>query len=224
VKMKKIHILSAALLAGSMFTALPAGAEPEHPAAFGHRHVVRPAVRPGFARPGFRRPGFRFHPFYAHRPFARFSVGERAVWTRGHWRHARFHGRFGWWFVAGGGWYFYPQPVYPYPDIVSDTYYQDESDYGSQAGGGGQSWYYCQNPKGYYPYVKSCNGGWQTVPATPPDQSGYDDDNGAPDQDGDYDNGPPDSGPPDQNDGGYDNGPPDQYDSGPYDNDDNGPR
>ncbi|MFZ1956673.1 MAG: hypothetical protein WAU34_14365, partial [Desulfobacterales bacterium] len=21
-------------------------------------------------------------------------------------------------------------------------------------------WYYCQNPQGYYPYVKSCPGGW----------------------------------------------------------------
>ncbi len=31
-------------------------------------------------------------------------------------------------------------------------------------------WYYCQNPQGYYPYVKSCPGGWiPVVPdATPP--------------------------------------------------------
>ncbi len=31
-----------------------------------------------------------------------------------------------------------------------------------------QSWYYCSNPPGYYPYVQACNGGWQQVPATPP--------------------------------------------------------
>ena len=24
-------------------------------------------------------------------------------------------------------------------------------------------WYYCQNPQGYYPYIKSCPGGWMTV-------------------------------------------------------------
>ena len=29
------------------------------------------------------------------------------------------------------------------------------------------SWYYCKNPEGYYPYVKTCAGGWETVPAQP---------------------------------------------------------
>ncbi len=31
-------------------------------------------------------------------------------------------------------------------------------------------WYYCQNPQGYYPYVKECPGGWMKVvpEATPP--------------------------------------------------------
>ncbi len=29
-------------------------------------------------------------------------------------------------------------------------------------------WYYCESPKGYYPYVQSCPSGWQKVPATPP--------------------------------------------------------
>jgi hypothetical protein len=24
-------------------------------------------------------------------------------------------------------------------------------------------WYYCQDPQGYYPYVKSCPGGWMKV-------------------------------------------------------------
>ena len=24
-------------------------------------------------------------------------------------------------------------------------------------------WYYCQNPQGYYPYIKSCPGGWMRV-------------------------------------------------------------
>lgn len=34
----------------------------------------------------------------------------------------------------------------------------------------GQSsdWYYCQNPAGYYPYVKSCSTVWQRVPSRPP--------------------------------------------------------
>jgi len=32
---------------------------------------------------------------------------------------------------------------------------------------GTQSWYYCDNPKGYYPYVSSCSSGWRQVPARP---------------------------------------------------------
>jgi hypothetical protein len=31
-----------------------------------------------------------------------------------------------------------------------------------------QSWYYCDNPPGYYPNVPSCNTSWRQVPATPP--------------------------------------------------------
>jgi hypothetical protein len=29
-------------------------------------------------------------------------------------------------------------------------------------------WYYCNDPKGYYPYVTSCPGGWAKVVPTPP--------------------------------------------------------
>lgn len=28
-------------------------------------------------------------------------------------------------------------------------------------------WYYCEQSKGYYPYVKTCPGGWQKVSPTP---------------------------------------------------------
>jgi hypothetical protein len=33
-------------------------------------------------------------------------------------------------------------------------------------------WYYCQDPQGYYPYVRSCPGGWMKVvpDVTPPDE------------------------------------------------------
>ena len=30
-----------------------------------------------------------------------------------------------------------------------------------------QTWYYCDNPKGYYPNVQSCGSGWREVGATP---------------------------------------------------------
>jgi len=37
-------------------------------------------------------------------------------WHRGRWMHVRHNGRDGWWWVIGDAWYFYPAPVYPYPD------------------------------------------------------------------------------------------------------------
>ena len=29
------------------------------------------------------------------------------------------------------------------------------------------SWYFCDNPQGYYPYVQQCPGGWRAVAPTP---------------------------------------------------------
>jgi hypothetical protein len=69
----------------------------------------------------------------------------------------------------GPGPYWGPPPYYyPAPPVVvvpqqPQTYVQrdqQESNY----------WYYCQNPQGYYPYVKSCPGGWMKVvpDAVPP--------------------------------------------------------
>jgi hypothetical protein len=31
------------------------------------------------------------------------------------------------------------------------------------------SWYACDDPLGYYPYVQQCPGGWRPVPMTPPE-------------------------------------------------------
>jgi hypothetical protein len=37
-------------------------------------------------------------------------------WHGGHWFHGGHGGRDGWWWVIGDSWYYYPAPVYPYPD------------------------------------------------------------------------------------------------------------
>jgi hypothetical protein len=81
----------------------------------------------------------------------------------GYWR-----GPYPWWGpryywgspVVVGPWYPYPYyyaappvvvqqqpPVYAEPAPAQSDYY----------------WYYCQNPPGYYPYVKTCPGGWMQV-------------------------------------------------------------
>lgn len=108
-------------------------------------------------------------------------------WRSGAWRHGSHAGRFGWWWVAGGVWYFYPQPVYPYPDtyrpptVVIETSptppvvvqmpapVQAAPEMPSVAvQPAAQFWYYCEAQRGYYPYVAACPTGWKTVPATPP--------------------------------------------------------
>ncbi len=83
-------------------------------------------------------------------------------WHRGHWIHSRHLGRLGWWWVIGGAWYFYPAPIYPYPEpplvvvtppppaLIPPQYY-----------------YYCPYPPGYYPGLPACPMGWQLVPAAP---------------------------------------------------------
>jgi hypothetical protein len=61
----------------------------------------------------------------------------------------RFHdGRF----FGGGGWSGY----YPYDGGYYDAAQPSYS----------QTWYYCADPAGYYPYVTQCSVGWQAVPAS----------------------------------------------------------
>ena len=165
-----------------------------------------------------------------------FNAQDRSAWQHGHWQHGRRHGRDGWWWNSGGSWFFYDQPVYPYPGYVSNTYYDDDyydggddgyadvyadPGYAASPGDGGYYWYYCNNPAGYYPYVKSCRGPWRAVTPTPDASQGGYDQNAGPDANDDEDRGPPpaynDNGPQ----GGDDQGPPPGYDNGP--DDDNGP-
>lgn len=100
------------------------------------------------------------------------------VWRGGMWRHDMHEGQLGWWWIVGGIWYFYPTPVYPYPDpyvpstVVIQTPAAPTAPVAPPAPvaqPAPQVWYYCNESKGYYPYVSSCPSGWQVVPATPPD-------------------------------------------------------
>jgi hypothetical protein len=77
----------------------------------------------------------------------------------------------------GPGWgpgYWGPRayPYYPYysyypaPPVVVE---QQPQGYVQQNETESDYWYYCQDPEGYYPYVKSCPGGWmKVVPDTDP--------------------------------------------------------
>jgi hypothetical protein len=45
-------------------------------------------------------------------------------------------------------------------------YYPDYGYYDYSQPYSAQTWYYCSDPAGYYPYVTQCNTGWQVVPAS----------------------------------------------------------
>jgi hypothetical protein len=73
-------------------------------------------------------------------------------WRKGHWYHGSHRGRFGWWWITGPQWFFYDNPVYPFPDIYGPA--------GAELGW----WYWCDSYQDYYPYVTRCPSGWRTVP------------------------------------------------------------
>jgi len=64
--------------------------------------------------------------------------------------------------------YYYP-PAVSVPSTPPAYIEQDESTEPSAPSG---VWYYCPETKAYYPYVRKCPGGWQTVPAEPPAEQG----------------------------------------------------
>ena len=75
-------------------------------------------------------------------------------WHGGRWFHGEHLGRLGWWWIVGDGWYFYPAPVYPYPDpYIPPPAVAPSSNY----------WYYCTSAHAYYPYVTECPEAWTPV-------------------------------------------------------------
>ena len=105
----------------------------------------------------------------------------------GHYHYGWYGGYYGWgyypygwgyypyyWGVTIAGWPYgyyagWPYEGWPYyPAGVAEA----SPAYNESAPQQPYYWYYCQNPQGYYPYVKSCPGGWiQVEPnAAPPNQ------------------------------------------------------
>jgi hypothetical protein len=86
-----------------------------------------------------------------------FGDHDLAYWHSGHWFHGVHGGRNGWWWQVGAGWYFYPAPIYPYPDPFVPPVVVAVAP-------AAHFWYYCNHPHGYYPYVPACRVPWQAVP------------------------------------------------------------
>ena len=124
----------------------------------------------------------RFHDRDVHH----FDHHERERWAGGLWRQEWHHGRYGWWWVVDGFWYFYERPVYPFPMVVSEVVLPEAVPAPppgviiQQAAppvviqqapppppNQPTMWYYCDNPAGYYPYVQTCTMPFRAVPAQP---------------------------------------------------------
>ena len=96
-----------------------------------------------------------------------FHERDLARWRGGHWFHGPHGGRPGWWWVVGDFWYFYPAPIYPYPDPFLPPGVVAGPPVAPQpvAPPAPAQYYYCDNPPGYYPYVSTCPTPWRAVPA-----------------------------------------------------------
>jgi hypothetical protein len=101
------------------------------------------------------------------RDYGHFSRSERGLWRGGRWDHGWHDGRFAWWWVAGGGWYFYPEPIYPFPTYVPPAIVVQQAPPMPHGLPSSQFWYFCDDPRGYFPYIASCNGPWREVGAAP---------------------------------------------------------
>ena len=101
---------------------------------------------------------------------------------RGYYRGRGYYGGYyrsglgvwlGWpgWYYPYNNPYYYPYSPNYYPPAVSvpsspqEYIERPQRDDDSTSSG---IWYYCPESKSYYPYVKECPDGWQTVPAHPP--------------------------------------------------------
>jgi hypothetical protein len=89
---------------------------------------------------------------------------------------ASAHGRVRFGVYVGGpywgpywGWgpsYYYPPPYYYYPPAPAPA---QPTEYVERISPANQGWwYYCEQSRGYYPYVKECPTGWRRVAPAPP--------------------------------------------------------
>jgi len=107
--------------------------------------------------------------FNRERDYHHWNEREQTIWRSGVWQHEEYNGMSGWWWITGGARYFYERPIYPYPVEVPEVTYEipvdaePQPEYVQQPQYDPNYWYYCENPRGYYPYVSECPGGWMKV-------------------------------------------------------------
>lgn len=117
----------------------------------------------------------RSHYAFHARDVRGFRGEDLARWQAGRWRNTCFNGRCGYWWFAAGQWYFYDQPQYPYPLVVSQIEYVEPvaistvpADAPMRLAPPPKFRYYCDEPRGHYPSVGTCNTQFRQVTIPPP--------------------------------------------------------
>jgi hypothetical protein len=106
--------------------------------------------------------GVGYHGAYHGGYYGGYHGGYHGGWYRPYYRPWGPGFYWGGSIVVGPPWYPYgyyaapPAVVQPPPQVYVEPQ-QPQQNY----------WYYCQDPQGYYPYVKTCPGGWMKVVPEP---------------------------------------------------------
>jgi hypothetical protein len=88
------------------------------------------------------------------------------LWRGGYWHHGVYGSRVGWWWAVGGAYYWYPEAVYPYPSVASEVVVTQTPTVITPPAAA-PSYYYCDNPAGYYPQIQVCNQPFRPVSVVP---------------------------------------------------------
>ena len=126
---------------------------------------------PGARAPGRHEPDA--HPPRGARPpgpgwrgdIRHFGDHDWHLWRGGHWHQGAHGGHRGWWWVVGPTWYFYPTPIYPWPNPYEPAPSMPVP-VSVPPPPPVQFWYFCDASQRFYPYVATCPGGWRQMPAT----------------------------------------------------------
>lgn len=118
----------------------------------GHRHL-HGGTRIGIGiqwGPGFLYPAYPYYSYYPYYPYYPYYYPY----------HLGYY----------SGYYYGPSFVVPSspPQYIERGDDMQDGEGGAPVPAQPSYWYHCARPEGYYPYVTTCPGGWQLVPAQPP--------------------------------------------------------